>query len=161
MNVVIVFVLLAIILFVSAYIANRRFGILGLALAAGSILSTIWSYDAGLVVSTIGLFPYGPITNAVTLALIIILPAILLLFHGAHYKNIIGRIGGATIFTLLALAFMVEPLGQALVLQGTGADIYNWLADNKELIISVGIVVAIVDLFFTKPVSLFEKRRKR
>lgn len=161
MNVVIVFVLLAIILFVSAYIANRRFGILGLALAAGSILSTIWSYDAGLVVSTIGLFPYGPITNAVTLALIIILPAILLLFHGAHYKNIIGRIGGATIFTLLALAFMVEPLGQALVLQGTGADIYNWLADNKELIISVGIVVAIVDLFFTKPVNLFEKRRKR
>lgn len=160
MNVVVVFAALAVMLFVAAYVTKRHFGLLGLALAAGSILSGLWSYDAGLVVSSVGIFPSGPITTAATLSVIVVLPAIILLFHGYSYKNPIARIIGAAMFTLLALAFLVEPLGHAFVLEGTGANVYNWLQNNKDLIISVGMILAVVDLFFTKPAHLAEKHAK-
>lgn len=161
MIVVIVFGAIALLLFAGSFLSKRRFGLLGLALAAGATLSTIWSYDAGLVVSSTGLVPEGPITNAVTLSLIVLLPAILLLFHGYTYKNVIGRIVGSLLFTILALAFLVEPIGFALPLEGVGADAYRWLVANKELIVSIGLVLAVIDLFFTKPAKLAEKDKKK
>lgn len=161
MNVVIVFGVLAIALFLAALLTKRRFGLLGLALAAGSILSGIWSYDAGLLVGSLGIFPNSPLTTAVTLALIVLLPAGVLLFHGYTYKSTGGRVFGALMFTLLALALLVEPLGFALPLEGIGADIYSWMVQYKEVIISVGLVVAVIDLFFTKPASVAEKQAKK
>lgn len=158
MNVVVVFAVLAVVLFVGVYISKRRFGLLGLALAAGSILSTIWNYDAGLIVGAIGVIPEGPVTTAVTLSLIVVLPAILLLFHGYTYKHVVGRIVGAFLFTVLTLAFLVEPLGHVFSLEGSGSEFYLWLVNNKDVIISIGMIIAVVDLFFTKPAHLAEKR---
>lgn len=162
MNVVIIFLALAVLLFFSAFVTKRRFGLLGLALAAGSILSTIWSFDAGLVVGALGIFPSGPLTTAVTLSLIVLLPAIVLLFHGYTYKNVVSRTIGALLFTLLALAFLVEPLGFALPLQGFGASVYTEIVKYKEVIISIGMVLAVIDLFFTKPAApLIDRKSKR
>jgi hypothetical protein len=162
MNVVMVFGGLAVVLFVAAFITRRRFGLLGLALAAGSILSTIWSFDAGLVVGAVGIVPPGQLTTAVTLSLIVLLPAIVLLFHGYTYKSLIGRIVGAILFTLLALAFLVQPLGVALPLDGIGTNIYEQLVKYKEVIISIGMVLAVLDLFFTKPAApLIDRKSKR
>ena len=122
MEVILICVAIAVLLFVSAYLTRRRFGLLGLALAAGSILSGIWGYDAGFIASGLG-FPTGSLTTAVTLAIIVLLPAGVLLFHGYTYKTFIGRIVGAALFTLLALAFLIEPLGHVLMPQGFGADV--------------------------------------
>lgn len=158
---VIVLAVLAVVLFAVAFISKRRFGLLGLALAAGATLSTLWSYDAGLVVSGLGLFPEGVITQAVTQSLVVLLPAILLLFHGYSYKNIIGRIVGSLLFTGLALAFLVEPISFALPLEGTGAEVYSTVRTYKDVIISVGIIIAVIDLFFTKPAHLAEKAAKK
>ena len=160
MSVVLVFAILALILFVSAYITKRRFGLLGLALAAGSILSGLWSYDADLVVGATGLFPSGPLTTAITLSVIVMLPAVVLLFHGYTYKSVPGRIVGALLFTLLTLAFLVEPMSRTLALEGFGVDVYNQLLNNKDLIIGVGLVLAVVDLFLTKPAHLANKKSK-
>lgn len=160
MIVIAVFGVLAAGLFLGAFLSKRRFGLLGLALTAGATLSSIWSYDAGLVVSGTGLVPDGPLTNAIALSLIVLLPAIILLFHGYTYKENAARVIGSILFTLLALAFLVEPIGFALPLDGTAADAYRWLVDHREIIISIGVVLAIVDLFFTKP-KLLEKDRKR
>jgi hypothetical protein len=84
----------------------------------------------------------------------------LLLFHGTTYKNIVSRIVGAILFTVLALAFLVEPLGHAFVLESSGADVYAWIVSNKDTIISIGMIVAVVDLMLTKPAHLAEKRGK-
>ena len=159
MDVILIFVAIAAALFVSSYMHKRRFGLLGLALAAGSLLSGIWGYDAGLVVSALGI-PSGPLTSAVTLSIIILLPAIVLLFHGYTYNTRIGRIVGASLFTLLALAFLIEPLGHVLVLQGFGANVYDWLVDNRMMIIGAGLTIAVVDLFLTKPAHLSDRRHK-
>lgn len=149
------------ILFAGAFISKRRFGLLGLALTAGATVSTIWDYTAGLMVSSTGLVPNGPITQAVTQSLIVLLPAILLLFHGYAYKNLVSRIIGSLLFAILGLAFLVEPIGYALPLEGLGADIYRQVVNYKDLIISVGVILAVADLFFTKPARSSEKEGKR
>jgi hypothetical protein len=159
MNVVIVFAVLAVVLFGAAYLTKRRFGLLGLALAAGSILSTIWDSTAGLLVSASGVVPKGPLTDAVTLSLLVLLPPIILLFHGTTYKTHLPRIIGSLAFAVLALAFLVVPLGHALPLSGVGAQAYQWLEINRNLVISGGMILAVIDLFFTKPASHHTEKR--
>lgn len=160
MTVVIILAVLAIGLFLGAFWSRRRYGLLGLALTAGATLSSIWSYDAGLVVSSTGLVPSGPLTNAITLSLIVLLPAIILLFHGYTYKENAARVIGSILFTVLALAFLVEPLGFALPLEGTANDVYKWLLQWREVIISIGVVLAVIDLFFTKPAKNDKDKRR-
>lgn len=161
MSVLIILVILAIALFVGAFLSGRRFGLLGLALTAGATLSSIWSYDAGLVVASTGLVPEGPLTNAVTLSLIVLLPAVVLLFHGFTYKEKVARVIGSVLFALLAVAFLVEPLGFALALEGTAADVYRFVVEHRGVIISIGVVLAVVDLFFTKPASHLERQSRK
>ena len=161
MIVLVVIGVLALLLFSGAFISKRRFGLLGLALTAGATLSTLWSYEAGLVLSSTGLVPAGPITNAVALSLVVLLPAIILLFHGYTYKGWIGRTIGSVLFTLLALAFLLDPLQFVLPLEGQSAQLYQLLNDNKGIVISVGVILAIVDLFFTKPAKNERDKRRR
>lgn len=161
MTVIIILAVLALLLFFGAFISRRRFGLLGLALTAGAMLSTTWSYYAGLIIASTGLVPSGPITTAAASAIVVLLPAIVLLFHGYTYKNMVSRIIGSFLFTALALAFLLEPLKAALVLTGSAADIYNLLEANKGIIISVGVVLAVIDLFFTKPAKNEHDKRRR
>ena len=158
---IIILAAVALALFFGAFISKRRFGLLGLALTAGATLSTIWSYNAGLVVAATGVVPDGVITQAIAQSLVVLLPAILLLFHGYSYKGVVGRIVGALLFTVLALAFLVEPLGYALPLDGTGGLVYSTIRQYKDIIISAGVILAVIDLFFTKPAHLAEKSKKK
>jgi hypothetical protein len=159
MEVAIILVVVGVLLFIGAFISKRRFGLLGLALTAGATLSSLWTYDAGLVVSSTGLVSDGPITNAVALSIVVLLPAVLLLFHGYTYKSPVSRVLGSLFFATLAMAFLLEPLRFALPLTGPAADLYGALLTHKDIIISVGVVIAIIDLFFTKPAS--DKKDKR
>lgn len=150
-----------VLLFAGAFISKRRFGLLGLALTAGATISTIWADTAGLMVSATGLIPHGPITEAVTLSLVVLLPAILLLFHGYKYKNVIARVIGSFCFAVLALVFLIEPLSHVLVLEGTSAEIYRQILYYKDVVISVGVILAVVDIFLTKPVHAAEKAARK
>lgn len=153
---------IAALLFAGAFISKRRFGLLGLALTAGATVSTIWSYEAGFMIAATGLVPDGPVTQAVTLSLIVLLPAILLLFHGYAYKNAFSRIIGSLLFAALGLAFLVDPIEYVLPLEGIGADIFNQIKYYKDVIISAGVVLAVIDLFFTKkPAKSSEKEGKK
>lgn len=155
-----VFAGVGMVLFVSAFISKRRFGLLGLALAAGATLSNLWSYDAGLVVAATGLLPDGVFTQAAVQSAVVLLPAFLLLFHGYTYKRTLGRIVGSLLFAILALAFLVEPLEYAMPLSGQGADIYTLFKQYKDVVMSIGVSLAVLDLFFTKPVNLGHHEKK-
>lgn len=159
MEIIIICIVIAIVLFVGAFITKRRFGLLGLALAAGSLLSGIWGYDIVLAANGFGV-PNTPLSTAIVMAVIVMLPAVVLLFHGYSYKNHIARVFGAAMFTILALAFLIDPLGHILMPVGFGADVYNWLVDHKTLIIGSGLILAVLDLFLTKPAGLNEKKSK-
>ena len=152
-------IVIGIILFVSSFIHKRRFGLLGLALAAGSILSGIWGFDAQLIASALKI-PDNTLSSAAILSIIVLLPAGILLFHGSTYKSIIGRVVGASLFTILALAFLFEPLSHAMAPTDAGLVVYNWFTDNKSVIIGLGLIAAVVDLFLTKPAHSHHKDSK-
>lgn len=146
-------------LFVAAFVMKRRFGLLGLALAAGYMLSSIWGYDAGLVAGVFSV-QFTPLSSAIVSCIVILLPAVLLLFHGNTYKTIVGRVIGAALFAVLAMAFLIEPLSHVIVVQGFGSNVFYWLLANKNTLIGIGLVAAIIDLFLTKPAHSSDKHHK-
>lgn len=156
---VVICVLIILAIFISFYMSKRRFGLFGLALAAGSILSGAWAYEAGSMVSALGV-DLSPVVTAIISAVIIILPAYLLISHGHKNKTALGRLISSALFTGLAVAFLVVPLGSIFILQGTAVDIYNQMVGFRDLIIGAGLIVAVLDLFFTKSVKSSDKKHE-
>ncbi|HPF30974.1 MAG TPA: hypothetical protein PLO25_01515 [Candidatus Saccharibacteria bacterium] len=159
MKPIVILIAVAVVLFVSAYISRRRFGLLGLALSAGYILSDLWQYDAGIIAGIIGI-SNSTYSSALILSAITLLPAVLLLFHGYAYRTFIGRLIGASLFTLLALTFLIDPLSHMIAIKDDVSSIYSWLVNNREVIIGSGLTVSVIDLFMTKPVHLADKKRR-
>lgn len=158
MDVLLIYSGIALILFVSALITKRRFGLLGLALASGSILSNIWGLKFDKLLAYNG-FPSSPLVTSITMSLIILAPAIFLLFHGYAYKTSFGRLAGASLFTLLAMALLVEPLGRVFMLNGYGKQVYDLLFNNRTTVIGICLIIAVIDLFFTKPAGLVKSKK--
>jgi hypothetical protein len=160
MTIIIILLVLVAALFAGAFLSKRRFGVLGLGLAAGAIISPIWGDNASFVVSSTGLVQEGPLVNAIALSALILIPAVLFMFHGYKYKHIFGRVIGSVSFTLLAAAFLAGPIGSALTLTGPVGNVYEWVVANHELIISIGVVFAIVDFLLSKTAHKSEKRHR-
>lgn len=150
MNVALVFVATLGILFALAFLTKRRFGVLGLALAAGSMLSDLWAETLTPIVAEAGVsVDVPPLITVVSVGLVL-LPAILLLFSGPSYKEMAPRIVGALLFASLAFALVIEPLGSALVLQDQGKQVYDFVASNRVYIVTIGLAIALLDILATR-----------
>ena len=53
---------------------------------------------------------------------------------------------GALLFAIFALILVAEPLGSALVLDTVGRTIYNALHQYQAYIVTIGVILAILDL---------------
>lgn len=146
MNYYLIYIIIAAGLFTVAFITKRRFGLLGLALAAGSILSEIWGNTLTRLAPGFLNLSASSLLSAIVLSVVIVLPAVLLMLHGDTYKTMLGRLVGAGMFMILAMAFLIEPLGQVFMLNGV--EIYDQLVNYKTFIVGIGLIVAIADLFF-------------
>lgn len=149
MNVAIVFGVVLLLLFGLAFFTKRRFGVLGLALAAGSMLSELWAAQLTPVVRDAGLIVQNPPLITIVSVVLVLLPAVFLLFSGPSYHTMSKRVIGAFLFAALAFALLIEPLGSALVLQAEGRTIYEFLNDNRVYIVTVGLILAVFDLLGT------------
>lgn len=150
MSIVSIFVAVLILLFVFAYITKRRFGILGLALAAGAMLSSLWSETLTPIIAGAGVTITNPPLISVVGSALVLLPAVLLLFHGPTYRKHSERLFGALLFALLAVAFLSEPLGSTFILTGENKQIYDLVIANRVYIVTIGLVFSILDLLFAK-----------
>lgn len=157
MNIVYTVLVAIILLFVLAYWTRRRFGVLGLALCAGALLSNMWGEQITPYIQKAGLVIVSPPLTSVVEALLILLPAVVLLFSGPTYSKKYQRIIGAAFFALLAAAFLLAPLGNSLSLDEMGTFYYNLLADNKAIIITAAIAYALFDIVTLKTPKLKEK----
>lgn len=157
MNVAIVYLIALILMFALAYFTRRRFGVLGLALAAGAMLSDLWAQKLTPIVASTGFnIVMPPLATVVSVALVL-LPAVLLLFSGPSYHKKFEQLIGAALFALLAVALLVEPLGSGLVLLGESRDIYTWLLENRVYIVTAGLIAALTDLFFARTPKRHDK----
>ena len=139
------------ILFAVAYFAKRRFGVLGLALCAGSLLSAMWAADVTPLIQDAGIRLLTPPLATVVAIGLVLLPAIILLFGGPRYTKLVPRVIGSTAFALLATSFILVPLGTGLVLDDTTQEYYDFLVNNRTIIITAAIAYALFDIATYKP----------
>jgi hypothetical protein len=150
MSFVIVYLIVIASLFALAFLTKRRFGVLGLALAAGAMLANLWVGDLTPIIAQAGFVLVKPPLQSVVAASLTLLPAVILLFSGPTYKALPQRIAGALAFAVLATALLLDSLGSALVIEGVGKSVYDYMADHKALFITIGLVLAIFDIFVTR-----------
>lgn len=129
-------------LFLLAFITGRRFGALGLALAAGVLLA---QFAAPLAAEPLSQFDqyFGDFTSLqVSQMLLTIVPSLILLVAGPKYHNKLGRLIGSLLYAAMA-ALLLLPY---LVINN---DVVAKIADFQGGFIALGIVLAIVDMMFT------------
>ncbi len=147
-------------LLLAAYTTKRRLGLLGLALAAGSIFAALWTNDLTPIVAKAGIEIIRPPLSSVVASLLILLPAVLLFFSGATVKGKLLRLLSSAIFAILAVAFLIEPLGAALVVDDTAKPIYELLGQYHGVIITVGLALSVADLMLGNKKIRREKESK-
>lgn len=129
-----------------AYVSKRRFGVLGLALAAGALISRAWSDQLlGLLERADVTLASLSMTGVVSICLVL-LPAAVLLFSGPAYQNKRGRVVGAILFATLATTLVAEPISSMLVLDTLGRTVFDYLAIYHNYIITVGVVLAVLEV---------------
>ena len=150
MSFLIIFLIVIGLLFALAFFTKRRFGVLGLALAAGAMLSTLWVGDLTPIIASAGFVLVKPPLESVVSAVLILAPAVLLLFSGPTYKTMRQRVIGAAAFAMLSTALLLQPLGSALVIDITAKPVYDFFTQYSAVIITAALVYAMLDLLVTK-----------
>jgi len=143
---VVIFLIIIGVLFATAFFTKRRFGVLGLALAAGAMLSTLWVGDLTPIIANAGIVLVRPPLESVVSAALILLPAVILLSSGPIYKALWQRIVGASAFAVLAIALLLEPLGSALVIDNVGKPVYDFFVQQRTTIVTAALISAVLDL---------------
>jgi hypothetical protein len=147
---IIVLGIIAAVLFGAAFVTKRKFGMLALGLTAGVMLSGLWAAKLTPIVAQAGFVLVKPPLEAVVATALTLLPAILLLFTGKKQKSLPLRAIGAGAFAVLAITFLLEPIGAALVIDTTGQPVYDFLVKYHDAIITAGLALAVLDLLFAK-----------
>lgn len=155
----VVILVIALSLFALAFLTKRRFGTLGLALAAGALLSAQLTRDVSTLIEKNDL-PVEPLTSssAASVALIL-LPALVLLLSGPAYKSKKGTLIGATAFALMGTMLILGPLTTTLPLLDEGVDaVLNFIATYESLLLATAVIGAVLDTWLTHNVKSHRKK---
>lgn len=136
-------------LFVMAYATHRRFGVLGLGLAAGALLSANWTGTLTPFIEQQGVVLSSPPLVVVVETVLMLLPALVLLFNGPSYAGRWPQIGGALAFAALGFVLLAKPLASVLLLDGVSQSFMTTVTRYSSILIVVGIIGAVVDMLMT------------
>lgn len=149
MTLVLIFVI-ALGLFTLAFLSKRRFGTLGLALAAGALLSEQLTRNFSLILerNSVPVEPLG--YSAAASVALILLPSLVLLLSGPTYKTKKAAAIGAIAFALMATMLILGPLTTALpALEPLIWDALQFVSEYQSLMIAGGVVGAVIDTWLT------------
>jgi hypothetical protein len=136
-----------VVLFLLAFLSRRRFGHLGLALAAGVLLSS-QTYDfIDMFFQTFKEYLGGITPSQATAILLCLAPSLILMLSGRRYHSTKMRIIGALMYTVMA-GFAILPFVLSSV--DFPDDVKNIISTSHTAAITVGIVVAVADSFLTR-----------
>lgn len=156
----IVFILgLATVLFAAAFFSKRRFGILGLALAAGALISANWTSTVTPLLEQQGVVLLSPPLSAVVATVLTVLPAALLMFSGPKYSDTFSRIAGSVAFAVLAVAFLIEPLAFGLHVDSTASKALDFMQEAQSIVVVSGLIAAVTDVMLYKPPKDKDKKK--
>lgn len=152
MNATFILAGIAIILFILAFVTKRRFGILGLALFAGSYLAHTWTGAAAPVIEKSGIdfSSLGVPAATIVAVLLTIVPALILLANSPKYSGKWGKFIGSAAFVALAVVLVAPVVRSAFA--DSAVDAYlDTVVANYSLLVTAGLIAAVVDLFLSRP----------
>jgi hypothetical protein len=147
-------------LFLLSFLTKRRFGVLGLALAAGALLGAHWTDTLTPFIEQQGVNLVIPPLSTVVYSVLVLAPPLMLLVGGPTYTKMFWRVAGSLGFALLAVTFLLDSIGGALQLDGTGLAVYKVWRHYDSLIIVIGLVASLLDVFFTRKPSRHKDSKK-
>lgn len=150
----------AVALFMLAFFSKRRFGLLGLALGAGALISANWTGTITPFIEQQGVVLISPPLSLVVATVLTLLPPILLMFSGPKYGDMFSRIIGSTAFSVLALAFLADSLMLGLVLDDTSTQVFKTFAQMQSIFVVVGLCAAVLDTMLYRPPKDKDKGKK-
>jgi len=156
-----ILVVLALSLFTLAFLTKRRYGVLGLGLTAGLVLSQELSKELAGVM-TASDFPVEPLTFQSAASMILILaPALALLFAGPKYQDHKLAIAGSVMFAVYGTLLLFGPLTMSLPITDPSVQpTIDWIAKNSSIIISIGVIAAVADLMHSHAKIPLSKKGK-
>lgn len=149
-----------VLLFLVSFLTKRRFGILAMALGAGYLISTNWATSVTPFIEQQGVVLVSPPLSTVVATGLTLLPPLLLLFSGPKYIDMFSRIIASVAFAILALAFILDPLANALILDEQGTQALLAVKQWQSAIIVTGLIAAILDVMLYKPPKDKDKGKK-
>lgn len=150
MNAIFFFLIIFGLLFILSFFMRRRFGVLGLALAAGVIISQSWAEKLTPLIQQQGIDSMAPPLLVIVQAGLVVTPAILLLFSGPTYHQKIPRLVGSLLFALLASTFLLSILGGFMQFDEVSLPIYKAFTEVQQVIVAVCLVIAVIDVLTTQ-----------
>ena len=147
MSVVLLFGGVAVAVTALAFVLNRRFGVLALALASGALLAELWAEWLAGVIDGLGVSSVAGLPNGVVATIILTVgPLVLLLITGPKGHGKLLRLILAVLVGVLAAAVLVRPLGKFMTLDAEAMKTYKLLSDWWYYVATVGLVVGLVDM---------------
>lgn len=138
-------IIIAVILFIVVYFSKRRYGLLSLALIAGSIISASWTTYLTAMLQIQGLQLISPPLGVVVSLALIVFPVIFLLFVGPKYRKKWQRVVGSLLFAALGALLAAVAIAREAPQLMTGSEIGTIATQTYPLIIVVGVGLAIGD----------------
>lgn len=158
---ILVLVVVAVVFWLLAYTTKRRFGVLGLALASGALLSLMWAGQLVGIVERADISLASISTAGLVSALLVLAPALLLLFSGPSYKSKNARVMGALLFAVFAVVLIAEPLSSLLVLDVQGREVFDLIMQYQPYMVTLGVMIALLDLLAIHTVSGGHEKKGR
>ena len=149
-------------LFLLAFFTKRRFGVLGLSLAAGVVLS---QYAARYLTQFYesNQLSFGPLSyNSASIITLTVLPALMLLISGPKYSTNKSAMVGSIGFALLGMFFIAGPLTASLPpAEPLVRDILLLIGEWENLIVVIALALALVDTFMVHNLSIKKPKSKK
>jgi hypothetical protein len=134
-------------LFLLAFISGRRFGLLGLGLAAGVLLAGQTFVFVEEVFMVFKQYLGGISPAQATAILLVLAPSLILMLSGPKYHSGKMRLIGALLYTVMA-GFAILPFVMSSV--DIPNEVKNVITASHVSAIAIGIIVAVVDNFLTR-----------
>lgn len=157
-----ILLVLAAALFGLAFLTKRRYGVLGLGLAAGLVLSQEVSKEVAAFLQMVD-FPVSPLPFTAAASMVLILsPSLVMMFAGPKYTDKRYAIVGSALFAVFGTVLLLAPLVTSLPFNDRAAiqPMLSQIAANSPLIISAGVIAAVADMMHAQGKTPLGKKSK-
>lgn len=151
-------------LFVVGLVSRRQLGVAILALAAGSVLADLWAVGLTPALAKAGLVLTHPPMHNIAGAILILLPALMVMFRLPRARNWVSGIVSSLVWALAAVLFMYPDFSEAVILDDASASLVEQGTAYIPVALTACLVFGVITTVFHRkkaPVDAGKGRHKK